>query len=441
MFDFCIHILKTKQLIRYKIIFVALFCILLTISCSNTETKTNTSLTNSVTKSSGIKNNIKNNTDIDKTIIENNFKHVTTLSKTATSFDITVGTTNEIYAALKEEYDLFVLHSTNGGLSFDTPIQSNKKAVITGLTPDRPAIAASDNGSVAVTWTSGQEVARVWYALSQDYGKTFNRSFILSYRDPKPLTGFSEISFDNNKNPVTSWIQEGGIRVSQSFDGGESFSIESGVDAEVSSCTKTSIASTENDYILVAYRDRELLDNKPIRPIKLGISTDFGQIFGQRQTVSKNHWDIETCPYAYPSVRSYKNNVYITWMDGGINDNASFTNIWFAKSTLNSQHMSIIQLNKITQQHSYPSITVSSKGVIHIIWASRELDKAVIKYVSSKDGINFSDPVNIVSSNDGTNRKTPSHPSIISDKSDNIYVGWSDAIGTHIGQLKKQNIP
>ena len=30
---------------------------------------------------------------------------------------------------------------------------------------------------------------------------------------------------------------------------------------------------------------------------------------------------------------------------------------------------------------------------------------------------------------------------IISDKADNIYVAWSDALGTHIGQLKKQVTP
>ena len=125
-------------------------------------------------------------------------------------------------------------------------------------------------------------------------------------------------------------------------------------------------------------------------------------------------------------------------MDGGVQDNTSLTNIWFAKSTLNSQYFSIIQLNKIPQRHSHPSITVSSNGELHIIWASRESDKAVIKYVSSKDGIDFSNPINIVSSNDGSNRRTPTHPTIISDKADNIYVGWSDAIGTHIGQLKKQ---
>ena len=436
MFDYYRYIFTTIQIIRSEIIFAVLCCILLTIACSNTETKTNTNttITNPATDSS----TIKNSSDTDKKIIENNFEHVTTLSKTATSFDITAGTSNEIYAALKEEYDLFVLHSTNGGLSFDPPIKSNKKALITGLTSDRPAIAASDNGSVAVTWTNGQEYARIWYSLSQDYGQTFDRSFVLSYRDPKPLTGFSEISFDSNKNPVTSWIQEGGIRVSQSFDGGESFSIESGVDSEVSSCTKASIASAENDYILVAYRDRELLDNKPIRPIKLGISTDFGQVFGKRQFVSENHWDIETCPYAFPSIQYYKDNVYIIWMDGGVQDNTSLTNIWFAKSTLNSQYFSIIQLNKIPQRHSHPSITVSSNGELHIIWASRESDKAVIKYVSSKDGIDFSNPINIVSSNDGSNRRTPTHPTIISDKADNIYVGWSDAIGTHIGQLKKQ---
>ncbi len=437
MFDFSKHILKIRQLIRYKILFAVLACMLLAISCDNTVKETNTNLTNSIPKSSGT----KSINDIDKTIIENNFEHVTTLSKTAASFDITSGTNNEIYAALKEDYDLFVRHSTNGGLSFDPPIQSNEKAVITGLAPNRPAIAATDNGSVAVTWTSGQEVARVWYALSQDHGKTFDRSFILSHRNPKPSTGFPEISFDNNKNPVTSWIQEGGIRVSQSFDGGETFSIESGVDAEVSSCTKTSITSTENDYILVAYRDRELLDNKPIRPIKLGISSDFGQIFGTRQLVSKTPWDIKSCPDASPSIQSYKNNIYIVWMDGGIVENASFTNIWLAKSTLNSQHYTVIKLNNATERHSHPSITVSPNGVIHIIWASREPNKAIIKYVSSKDSINFSSPVNIVSSNDGTNRRAPSHPSIISDKSNNIYVGWSDALGTHIGQLKNTNIP
>ena len=128
-------------------------------------------------------------------------------------------------------------------------------------------------------------------------------------------------------------------------------------------------------------------------------------------------------------------------MDGGVVENASFTNIWLAKSTLNSQHYTVIKLNNATERHSHPSITVSPNGVIHIIWASREPDKAIIKYVSSKDGINFSNPVNIVSSNDGTNRRTPSHSSIISDKSNNIYVGWSDALGTHIGQLKNTNIP
>ena len=451
MFGYYKYIFTTKQIIRSVIIFAVLCSILLTIACNNTETKTNT--TTPATDSSSTKSSTDIDkalspdidkalsADIDKSLIENNFEHVITLSETATSFDITAGNSNEIYAALKEEYDLFVLHSTDGGLSFDSPIKSNNNALITGLVSDRPAIAASDNGSVAVTWTSGKDFARIWYSLSQDYGKTFDRSFVLSYRDPKPLTGFSEISFDNNKNPVASWVQEGGIRVSQSFDGGETFSIESGVDSEVSACTKSSIASAENDHILVAYRDRELLDNKPIRPIKLGVSTDFGQVFGTRQFVSNNHWDIETCPNSFPSIQSYKDNVYITWMDGGVQDNPSLTNIWFAKATLNSQYFSNIQLNQITLQHSHPSITVSSNGDLHIIWASRESDKAVIKYVSSKDGITFSNPTNIVSSNDGSNRRTPSHPTIISDKADNIYVAWSDALGTHIGQLKKQVTP
>ena len=164
MFGYYKYIFTTKQIIRSVIIFAVLCSILLTIACNNTETKTNT--TNPVTDSSSTKSSTDIDkalsADIDKSLIENNFEHVITLSETATSFDITAGKSNEIYAALKEEYDLFVLHSTNGGLSFDPPIKSNNNALITGLSSDRPAIAASDNGSVAVTWTSGQGYARIW---------------------------------------------------------------------------------------------------------------------------------------------------------------------------------------------------------------------------------------------------------------------------------------
>ena len=97
MFDYYRYIFTTRQIIRSEIIFAVLCCILLTIACSNTETKTNTNttITNPATDSSSI----KNSSDTDKKIIENNFEHVTTISKTATSLDITAGTSNEIYAA------------------------------------------------------------------------------------------------------------------------------------------------------------------------------------------------------------------------------------------------------------------------------------------------------------------------------------------------------
>lgn len=352
----------------------------------------------------------------------------------ARSIDVAVSPDGTVYVALGMGEHIYLSRSTSNGRTFSPPAQvSEERALVLDI--ERPAIAAADDGRVTVAWSSLERNGRIFYALSRNGGQSFASAIQIS-GEPQPETVLVRMSFDTETRPVLAWLENSTLQFARSFDDGESFAAPTLADDLTCECCHPQ-PLLRGEQLFIAYRNLEKESGRDdIRDIFLITSDNGGQTYNPEVRVSDAHWFINACPIAGPSLVTNDEKLFVSWMDGryDIEKNFGRTDIWLASSDDGGQTFSANRRvnQSIDVYNNLPSLALDTNGILHIIWEALEADRDVIYYAQSEDeGLTFTIPTVIVSSEDGSGRRRPGHASLIVGADNMLYMTWTDSLGAH----------
>ena len=314
-------------------------------------------------------------------------------------------------------YDVFFSHSTDGGLSFSTPVNVSLNPGT--LIIRQPSMAVDLRGNIYVAWrlfdsTQFIQQGSVYFSRSTDGGKTFSVPLAVS----NPSLEDPQMGVDPSGNINMVWSETGSngshVEFSRSTDGGSTFSAPKQITAEDGSGgpTHTSL----------------LVDSQGgINVMSAGFVTHFtrssdGATFSEADLFD-NQTAYDCCsPLAAPMAVDSGGSIYAVAFS-----EASPQAVILRKSTDGGVTFSAPKTIINNPALSRAQITVDSRGVIRVLGfptGGSGGQGAFLFFTTSTDGgATFSTPVNSVAT-DGE----VSSVQHVEDSSGNINLVWSDDV-------------
>lgn len=356
------------------------------------------------------------------------FPHAQSVSLASTS-------SGKIYIALGANHSILIASSIDGGKTFSEPVLASSNSTAHVLPVERPVLAIHNEENVATAWleqSSDFTSATIWYASSNDGGKTFSEPVQVGVDSGYEIV-MVQVALNQNGNPLLTWLTDGTLRYTYSNDFGKSFEQVQTIEGGACECCQPSLIA-QGDQVWMAYRGLEpQTDGNQIRDILVVTSNDGGKTYQKTTRVSDGHWYLNACPIAGPSFVTSNNTLYIAWMDGReAQPNTKFTgSVWFSYSTDFGKSFSPnIKINPNSDVHqTLPFMTIDSNNHIHLVWESHSLEEQTIQYAYSDDnGSTFSKAKEVVKSENGT----PRMPVMVTTPSNQIAIAWIDNTGVHV---------
>ena len=356
----------------------------------------------------------------------------------AQSISVVRGIEDTLYVVVGQDHSLFVSRSTDGGRAFNDAVLATGDHSAHVLNFERPAIAASSNGQIAIAWLEippDYNGGQVWYASSDDGGQTFTPGQLVA-TDQSGETTMVELALDDQRNPILTWLNGSRLQFARSFDQGLTFTAVKRIgDGSCECCQPRSLALDEQIY--VAYRGLETSQEGDIRDIVLAHSGDRGQTFEPLTRVSDTHWYLPACPIAGPSLIANEKNLYVAWMDGRSAPPGTLSrgDVWLARSPDGGQSfLSNVRINSDqNQHHTNPVVGVGPAGQLYIVWEAQDGNSGLLYYTRSEDqGQTFAPAQEIVSSANGA-RGRPRLAVLAVNSAGQVAVAWIDQLGARLG--------
>jgi hypothetical protein len=264
------------------------------------------------------------------------------------------------------------------GTAFDEPTQVNPEtSTVATASWMGPGIAAFED-RVYVVYTETSSASgdnEIKICSSIDGGETFSDPITVT--ENADLTRFSEITVDQDGNPIVAYISfpesmdhhEWLVRTSDDF--GNTFSeptLASGWSSETTEacdCCPASLIRSDNTLVAL-YRD----NNSNIRNIWAGISTDSGDSFTVGYDVDQQNWQISACPASGPHGVVIGDTLYSSFMSGIEGPPRVFT------SRMSISNPGSPQVSRITSefedltQQNFPRMAASGNTVA-TVWMQR----------------------------------------------------------------------
>lgn len=181
----------------------------------------------------------------------------------ATDGTLYVGWTARVESSIGNLTDIYLSASHDGGKSFGSPVKVNddQKPAVHGM----HSLAIADDGRVYLAWLDERNVAPA------------------PMKDMKMDANSSGRHMESNRE----------VFMASSVDGGQSFSQNQRVAADVCPCCKTSLAVAKDGRVYVSWR--QVLPGD-YRHIAVSSSTDQGKTFAKASIVSDDEWVLKGCP-------------------------------------------------------------------------------------------------------------------------------------------------
>ncbi len=358
----------------------------------------------------------------------------------ARSISIAGNSNGELYLAYGMEHSLYVSRSIDAGRTFSDTVLATGNSQAHILPVEKPAIAVDDSNRVAVAWLElppNFQGAGIWFAVSEDSGKTFNPPVLAATEDAGEVA-MVQLAFDKDGHPLLAWINGSSLKFTRSFDGGRSFTEAERVGGGSCECCQPSIVVTPED-IFIAYRGLEAGGaNGDIRDILLIHSNNGGESFEEPRRVSDTNWHIPACPIAGPSMVMNNGALFVAWMDGRFEPIGAFRrgDAWFASSNDGGKTFSTnVRINHDQDSHhTLPVIAIGPGGRIHVAWESLSQNGGanMLYYTSSDDNGTTFAPPEIVADNSDPSLGNPGKPVLFVDTLGNVTLAWLDRTGARL---------
>ncbi len=226
----------------------------------------------------------------------------------------------------------YLARSTDGGRTFATkqriPAPSNLSTHAEGM----PKIAVAGNGTLLALFEvphptpDSRFAGDLLYTRSTDGGQTWSQ--------PKPVHrdvrsgkshSFSDLTLLPNGEIGIVWLDEKlpskegrPVKFVQTLPGG-GFSAEVIVDSNACQCCRTNVFVDRKNQIHLTWRDLlpNLTPGQPAsRDISHAVSADGGWTFSQPAVWMADHWQVNACPHAGPSVATTGDGLVAAWFSG-----------------------------------------------------------------------------------------------------------------------------
>lgn len=350
----------------------------------------------------------------------------------ARSFSLLATPSGKVYTALGTPEGIFVTSSTDGGKTFSEAVNASGDAHVHVLPVERPALASFGEDKIGVAWLEQADDfsgASIWMTMSTDGGKTFDSPIQVTAEQGREVV-MIQILLDENSNPILVWLNDGTLRFTSSADSGATFKEIQTVGSGACECCQPSLV-IKDGALFIAYRGLEKqADGNDIRDILLATSKNSGETFDPFTRISDEHWFLNACPIAGPSMTMYEENIYVAWMDGRqAKPNQPYNgSVWFSISKDGGKTFSPnMQINPNPDIHqTLPSLAVDANGHIHLAWEYHGTEEQTIQYsISENNGETFSEPRELVGG-------FPRMPLLLALPSGELLLGWQDNTGVHI---------
>ncbi|HKS39389.1 MAG TPA: sialidase family protein [Blastocatellia bacterium] len=225
--------------------------------------------------------------------------------------------------------DVMLRHWAEGKSFVDAVRVNDREGDATVRNENPPKIAVAPNGDVYVCWAN--ERARwkgnIRFARSTDGGKSFSPSITINSDAEGEPTGhaFQSVAVDKTGRVYVAWIDERNkkagdrgaeIWMSQSIDGGKTFSSDHKIISDVCECCRTNIQIDSAGRLFLAYRTVPA-KGPMYRDIVVARSSDGGKSFTPVK-VSEDGWEINACPVTGPGLSvDSRGQIAVVWFTGG----------------------------------------------------------------------------------------------------------------------------
>jgi hypothetical protein len=303
--------------------------------------------------------------------------------------------------------DVFAAVSVDGGRAFGLPVRVNDvvgDARLSGEQPARVSLVprAGADPSIVVTWTSkGEKGTRLLQARSDDRGRSFAKSTIVSGSDAAGNRGWESTAVDRNGRVIAMWLDHRALApdamsgmagmAGMNHDGQQRAAAapaktDSVMKAQLSKlyiagaavtggvcyCCKTALATGPDGAVYAAWRH---VYAGNIRDIAFTVSRDNAQTFAPPLRVSSDKWMIDGCPEDGPAIAvDRQNRIHIVWptlVPGATPGSEPAFALFYAMSTDGRRFTARQRLPTERTPH-HPQIVVTPAGKLVVAWDEGE---------------------------------------------------------------------
>jgi len=307
--------------------------------------------------------------------------------------------------------DVMFSHSTDGGLTFSTPLNVSNDAP----NSDSPQIAADANGNLYLLWENTSVILAVVFSRSTDGGVTFSTPVNVSTNAGGSFS--PQMAVDPGGNISVVWEDDAftssDISFSRSADHGATFSIPKSLSNNIGNSVSPQVTVDLTGNINVAWQN----DGPGNPDIFFSRSSDKGATFSTPKNLSNSPGRSNA-----PQIKvDAGGNINVVWAD---NNPPDFNpDVFFVRSSDGGATFSAAQnVSQNSGFSSNPWLTVDAGANINVAWEDNTPGNRDIFFARSTDsGTTFSPPVNL-SGDPGLSLAVQ----IAADKNGNINVAWQD---------------
>jgi hypothetical protein len=307
--------------------------------------------------------------------------------------------------------DIFFARSTDGGLTFSSPVNVSHDASASG----NPQVAADSTGNIFVVWENDSGVLGILFSRSVDGGVTFSSPAMISTNTTGSVS--SQMAVGPNGNVYLAWEDDfasgSDISFSRSLDHGQTFSPPASLPHGVGNSTGVQLNVDAAGNVNAVWSN----DSPGNSDIFFSRSTNGGLNFSAPANISKTLGFSSNALLATDA----SGNIHVIWTDNV--PPATATDIFYARSSNGGTSFSSpINISNNSGFSADPSLAVDSLGNVNVVWDDTALGNQEILFSRSTDsGATFSAVQNL-SQNSGAS----SVPTISADKNGSLNVAWQD---------------
>lgn len=223
---------------------------------------------------------------------------------------------------------------------------------------------------------------------------------------------------------VMSWLEDATLSVA--LPGPDGPLETEDVDPETCECCNP-VPRFLDSTLVVAYRDRAVVDGAVVRDVAAIRSVDGGLTYSEPVAIADDHWFLEACPFSGPSVVEVDGDLVVAWMDArqSVHPDQASTTIWVDRSSDAGATFGADLAVATGAVHRWPVMAAGDAGEIHLVWETQGQEGG-LSYAHSGDGrLSFDQPRLLVERADGDGG-APGSPSVIVHQG-SLVVTWADA--------------